>query len=218
MKSTRQRDSKVSEIVTQYIYENLYKGIYENPLLITNKLAQLSGIDIWDKESGVTVDEKCRIADIEKIHKRKRDTFAIELGWMKRNGERVKGWGISSYNTPTYYNLIWLREVDVKDMQRLKLAHIREAECLFVKKGTMQTFMKDIIGYEDKIWETVNWMWNKRIDRKYYKDKNGYPYCHMTRSWQLQECPVNFVVPKAVWNKLAEHIYYVYNGRYKVIK
>ena len=44
--STRMRDTRVSSIVTQYIYENLYKHIYEQPVIVDNRLAQLSGIDI----------------------------------------------------------------------------------------------------------------------------------------------------------------------------
>lgn len=218
-KITRTTDTKVSEIISQWLYSNLYNKLDKgNWVVNVDRLGQLGGIDLWNKRTGDTVDEKCRITDIERAHKRKIDTFAVELGWKKRNGDRVKGWGLSPYNTPTYYNFIWLRKFDVKDMKRLRPEHIREAECLFVRKETMQTFMKDVIGYEDEIWEVVNWLWNKKIDRKYYKDKYGYPSCHMTRSWQLQECPVNLVVPKSVWDRLATHIYYVYNGRYEVIK
>lgn len=220
-RSTRTTDTKASDIVSQWLYNNLYSKMVnggERYLINVDRVGQYAGIDGVFTETGETVDEKCRISDIGKSNRRRIDTFAVEVGWQKRNGERVKGWGLSTYNTPTYYNLIWLRKVDVKDMKRLRPEHIREAECLFVKKEAVQTFMKDVIGYEDDIWKVVNWMWDKKIDRKYYLDKHGYPYCHLTRSWKLAECPINLVVSKDVWNRLATHIYYVYNGRYDMIK
>lgn len=114
-KSTRKRDNKASDAVTQYVYENLYKHIYKEPYVVENTVAQKAGIDIWDADTNVTIDEKCRLSDIEKgIFG---NTFAVELGWInnQRNGEhvRLRGWGLSSYSSPTYYNFIWLGEVGV---------------------------------------------------------------------------------------------------------
>ena len=109
--STRKRDNKASDSVTQYVYENLYKHIYKEPYVVENTVAQKAGIDIWDADTNVTIDEKCRLSDIEKGmlgH-----TFAIELGWQSKHHKRMKGWGLSSYSSPTYYNFIWLGKVGV---------------------------------------------------------------------------------------------------------
>ena len=114
-KSTRVRDIKASDAVTQYVYENLYKHIYKEPYVVENTVAQKAGIDIWDADTNVTIDEKCRLSDIEKGIVG--NTFAVELGWInnQRNGEhvRLRGRGLSSYQSPTYYNFIWLGEVGV---------------------------------------------------------------------------------------------------------
>lgn len=227
-KSTRQQDTKASDAVTQYIYSNLYKHIYKEPMVVDNKLAQLSGIDIWDMDSNITIDEKCRITMIEQkkqnyntFAERKRsknfiqsyNTFAVELGWL-RNGIRTKGWGLNGYNTPTYYNFIWLWETDVDKVSNLRKEHIRRAECLFVEKDRLQSFMKDMLGDEGEIWDRVNYMWDKRVDRVYCKDRSY----HMTRSWRLHECPVCLVVRKDILDKLATHIYNVYINKYEVVK
>ena len=114
-RSTRTRDSKASDAVTQYVYDNLYKHIYKEPYIVENTVAQKAGIDIWDADTNVTIDEKCRLSDIEKgIYG---NTFAVELGWINnkkgKKSIRMRGWGLSSYETPTYYNFIWLGEVGV---------------------------------------------------------------------------------------------------------
>lgn len=112
-KSTRKRDSVASDAVTQYVYDNLYKHIYKEPYIVENTVAQKAGIDIWDADTNVTIDEKCRLSDIEKGIVG--NTFAVELGWISNNKGnkhvRMRGWGLSSYQTPTYYNFIWLGEV-----------------------------------------------------------------------------------------------------------
>ena len=208
-KSTRQQDTKASDEVTKFLYSNLYKHIYKEPIIVDNKIAQLSGIDIWDMDSNVTIDEKCRITMIErkrskvfiqkyntfaerkrsKTNIQKYNTFAVELGWL-RNGVRTKGWGLNGYETPTYYNFIWLWETDVDKVRILRKEHIRWAECLFVRKDKLQMFMRDVMGDEEEVWDKINYMWDKRVDRVYCKD------CHMTRSYRLQECPVCLVVGK----------------------
>ena len=113
--STRARDTVASDAVTEFIYENLYQKVYKEPYVVENRVAQRAGVDIWDADTNITIDEKCRLSDIEKGmlgH-----TFAIELGWIsnQRNGEhvRLRGWGLSSYSSPTYYNFIWLGKVGV---------------------------------------------------------------------------------------------------------
>ena len=114
-KSTRKRDSVASDAVTQYVYENLYKHIYKEPYIVENTVAQKAGIDIWDADTNVTIDEKCRLSDIEKGIMG--NTFAVELGWISnkkgKKSVRMRGWGLSSYQSPTYYNFIWLGEVGV---------------------------------------------------------------------------------------------------------
>lgn len=110
-KSTRARDSIASNAVTEFIYDNLYQNIYKEPYIVDNEVAQRAGVDIWDADTNITIDEKCRLSDIEKGilgH-----TFAIELGWQSKYHKRMKGWGLSSYSSPTYYNFIWLRKVGV---------------------------------------------------------------------------------------------------------
>lgn len=112
-KSTRHRDSKASDAVTQYVYDNLYKHIYKEPYIVENTVAQKAGIDIWDADTNITIDEKCRLSDIEKGIVG--NTFAVELGWINnkkgKKSIRMRGWGLSSYQSPTYYNFIWLGEV-----------------------------------------------------------------------------------------------------------
>ena len=214
-KSTRQQDTKASDEVTKFLYSNLYKHIYKEPIIVDNKIAQLSGIDIWDMDSNVTIDEKCRITMIEQKRSKTNipmyNTFAVELGWL-RNSVRTKGWGLNGYETPTYYNFIWLWETDVDKVRILRKEHIRWAECLFVRKDKLQMFMRDVMGDEEEVWNKVNYMWDKRVDRVYCKD------CHMTRSYRLQECPVCLVVGKDVLDKLATHIYNVYINKYEVVK
>lgn len=218
--STRTRDNKASNAVTQYVYENLYKYIYKEPYVVENTVAQKAGIDIWDADTNVTIDEKCRLSDIEKGIMG--NTFAVELGWInnQRNGEhvRMRGWGLSSYQSPTYYNFIWLGEVGVNRIARLRKEHIRKAECLFVKKTDMQKFLCKTMGYEDDIWRTVNQMWDRGIDKRYIRNKRRYPLFHLTRSWKLNECPVNAVIPKRILENLSSAHYYVYPNRYEVIE
>lgn len=220
MRSTRSNDTRASNEVTKYLYTNLYKHIYKEPIIVTDKIAQLSGIDIWDTDSNVTIDEKCRITMIErkrsKIFIPQYNTFAIELGWL-RNGVRTKGWGLTEYNTPTYYNFIWLWKTDVDKVDKLRKEHIRYAECLMVEKSKLQRYMEDTIGNEEKVWERVNYMWDRKIDRVWVNAGNGMRMA-IVRSWQLHECPVCVVIPKNVLDKLATHIYNVYINRYEVVK
>lgn len=218
--STRKRDNKASDSVTQYVYENLYKHIYKEPYVVENTVAQKAGIDIWDADTNVTIDEKCRLSDIEKgIFG---NTFAVELGWInnQRNGEhvRLRGWGLSSYSSPTYYNFIWLGKVGVKKIKRLRKENIYQAECLFVKKTDIQEFLCKTMGYEDDIWRTVNQMWDRGIDKRYIRNKRHYPLFHLTRSWKLNECPVNAVIPKRILENLSSAHYYVYPNRYEVVE
>lgn len=215
-RSTRTRDSIASNSVTEFIYENLYQSIYKEPYVVENGVAQRAGVDIWDADTNITIDEKCRLSDIEKGmlgH-----TFAIELGWQSKHHKRMKGWGLSSYSSPTYYNFIWLHNVDVKQIDRLKKAHIRKVECLFVKKTAIQKFLCKTMGYEDDIWKTVNYMWDRGIDKRYIRDKRNYQLFHLTRSWKLNECPVNAVIPKRILENLSSAHYYVYSNRYEVIE
>ena len=218
-KSTRKRDSNASDAVTQYVYENLYKHIYKEPYIVENTVAQKAGIDIWDADTNVTIDEKCRLSDIEKGIVG--NTFAVELGWIsniKGNKHvRMRGWGLSSYQTPTYYNFIWLGEVGVKYIKKLRKEHIRQVECLFVKKTDIQEFLYKTMGYEDDIWRIVNQMWDKGIVKRYIRNKRHYPLFHLTRSWKLNECPVNAVIPKRILENLSSVHYYVYPNRYEVI-
>lgn len=215
-KSTRAQDTKASDIVTEFIYENLYRYIYKEPYIVSDKVAQCAGVDIWDSDTNITIDEKCRLSDIEKGilgH-----TFAIELGWQSKYHNKMKGWGLSDYSSPTYYNFIWLHNVDIKQIDKLRKVHIRKAECLFVKKTEMQKFLCKTIGDEDDIWNIVNQMWDRRIDKRYIRDKRNYPLFHLTRSWKLNECPINAVIPKYILENLSSVHYYVYQGRYEVIE
>ena len=45
-KSTRAQDTKASDIVTEFIYENLYRYIYKEPYIVSDKVAQCAGVDI----------------------------------------------------------------------------------------------------------------------------------------------------------------------------
>ena len=214
--STRKRDSIASNSVTQYVYENLYKHIYKEPYVVENTVAQKAGIDIWDANTNVTIDEKCRLSDIEKgIFG---NTFAVELGWKNRYNKRMRGWGLSSYQSPTYYNFIWLGEVGVNRVDRLRKEHIYQAECLFVKKTDIQQFLYKTMGYEDDIWRTVNQMWDRSIYKRYIRNKHNYPLFHLTRSWKLNECPVNAVISKRILENLSSAHYYVYPNRYEVVE
>lgn len=129
----------------------------------------------------------------------------------------MRGWGLSSYQTPTYYNFIWLGKVGVKHIKQLRKEHIRQVECLFVKKTDIQEFLCKTIGYEDDIWRIVNQMWDKGIVKRYIRNKRHYPLFHLTRSWKLNECPVNAVIPKRILENLSSAHYYVYPNRYEVI-
>lgn len=44
--STRARDNKASNAVTEFIYENLYQKVYKEPYVVENGLAQRAGVDI----------------------------------------------------------------------------------------------------------------------------------------------------------------------------
>ena len=44
--STRMRDNKASNAVTEFIYENLYQRIYKEPYIVGDRVAQRAGVDI----------------------------------------------------------------------------------------------------------------------------------------------------------------------------
>ena len=213
MNSSRLYDTKASNVVTQFLYENLYSHIFEQCVVVCNKEAQLQGIDIavYNKGYSFSIDEKAQINYINNV----RNTFSFEIMYLsnKRDSKGVRekrvGWLIKNEVTPTYYALIWIHQSNQSDKCKLKVDDLVAVECMFVNNMKLKEYLYNRGLTCDKMFELSDMIYRNSVRYFYYDNWLKFVY-----SGRIYEKPINLVIPKNILYDICFKDYLVYKDHY----
>ena len=189
----RSNDMRRERILAEYLDIKLYgQEIFEN-VRRTNEIEdQLKGSDIVlsipiKEVFNAIIDEKAQLYYLDGGL----PTFAFELNFVNKNGERVEGWLTDESKSTTFYQLLFLTAE--KDFESVKKKE--KVEYILIKKEEILKFIAlDLAILRRKGIEV-----SKSEDFRQFREQS-IPY-YFTHSTQLAESPVNIIIRK---NKLIE--------------
>lgn len=187
----RSEDVRLSDKVYEFLDKNFYNTEVTNFERVTDKLRQVSGIDvIFD------IGDKHYIAD-EKAAVRYRNlkTYTLELSFINKNNETQDGWLINEGQVNNSYVFVW---IDKDEFEQ--------------ESVTAAVIMKDkILDYlKNKGWTKENLVKKMNYIREGKQTYTGDIYqdgCKFIFSKQLVEQPINIQLPRSVYMKLADKVW-----------
>lgn len=188
----RQEDVKLSDKVYEFLDKNFYSTEVSNFERATDKLRQISGIDvIFD------IGDKHYIAD-EKAAVRYRNlkTYTLELSFINRANEVQDGWLINENQLNNSYVFVWLDKDEYIGKESITVAVIEKQRILdyLNKKGWTRENLVKKMNYIREGKQTYM--------GDVYKDG-----CKFIFSTQLVEKPINIQLPRNVYMMLADKIW-----------
>jgi len=200
-------ESELGKFAVSYIYPTISK--YQDFQFVSrneDKNNQVAGADVSALEGGysVTIDEKAAMDYINENLK----TFNLELSYFK-NGQMRLGWYLDASKHSDVYLIITNIESDkLASPKSIKFENIRACEVLYVKKRDVKEYMNSM-GFTDDFlhqWNTY-YLNNPSFTSKFFEDGSK-----IIASTKKAERPLLFLLPIAVWKRLAASIYYVHRN------
>lgn len=188
----RTEDVRLSDKVYEFLDKNFYSTEVTNFERVTDKLRQVSGIDvIFD------IGDKHYIAD-EKAAVRYRNlkTYTLELSFINRNNEVQNGWLINEGQVNNSYVFVWLDKDEYIGKESITVAVIEKQRILdyLSKKGwTKENLIKK-----------MNYI---REGRETYMGDIYQDGCKFIFSKHLVEQPINIQLPRNIYMALADKIW-----------
>lgn len=204
MKTNRVRDMRVEREVARFMDEHLYNtSLFTRHDRTDEKEGQLKGSDIIVSipSKGIKdaiVDEKAMCNYYYLPHSL--PTFALELSFYKNDNERIEGWLTDVNKVTEYYMCIWLHaktyNFKAEDITWLEYALVSRKKILDYLDKECNLSIERLRQDDDYIRENVTKQGPVGKD----KEKDYWFFY----SPQLGERPINLVVRKRVYLKLAD--------------
>lgn len=196
-KSDRRKfDIQNSNIITEWLEENLYNKYTTDYIRITDRENQIKGIDSMFKYKDVNYkcDEKAAVDYINSKYPLK--TFAFELSFININNERQDGWLLNKDIVTDIYGLIWPKKA--KRLPLESIDDIEEIDYAFVKKSSILNYLGMLGWTLDKLAAKENMI--RRMEGKTEMgdlNKHGCKFSYTPREKKVEN-PINVLIPKDI--------------------
>lgn len=195
--SVREYDEHCEKAMSKFLDEYFYKEIgYSWRERVLDRERQIKGLDVILKREGVeyNIDEKAAIRYTNGLK-----TFALELSFLDRGGTRRNGWLIDEKKTNDYFVFVWINRIDGELIESVD--SFRDVDVALVSKEKIMLHLKGLGWDVDKLLVKEGRI-RDGIDKKFGDiKKNG---CKFSYSDKLFEKPINILLPKETYLKIAD--------------
>ena len=206
--SVREYDEHCEKVMAQFLDEHFYKKIgYTWRERVTDRERQVKGLDVILKRDGkvYNIDEKAAIRYTNGLK-----TFALELSFLNRKGNRVDGWLIDEKKVNDYFVFVWINKIEGELIE--KVDSFKEVEVALVSKEKIMIYLESLGWDVDKLLIKDERIRDGIDDNLGDIRKNG---CKFSYSERLFEKPINILLPKQAYIKIAdEHSIIMKSSRY----
>lgn len=206
--SIREYDEHCEKVMAQFLDEYFYKKIgYTWRERVTDRERQVKGLDVILKRDGkvYNIDEKAAIRYTNGLK-----TFALELSFLNRKGNRVDGWLIDEKKVNDYFVFVWINKIEGELIENVD--SFKEVEVALVSKEKIMIYLESLGWDVDKLLIKDERIRDGIDDNLGDIKKNG---CKFSYSERLFEKPINILLPKQAYIKIAdEHSIIMKSSRY----
>lgn len=206
--SVREYDEHCEKVMAQFLDEHFYKKIgYTWRERVTDRERQVKGLDVILKRDGkvYNIDEKAAIRYTNGLK-----TFALELSFLNRKGNRVDGWLIDEKKINDYFVFVWINKIEGELIENVD--SFKEVEVALVSKEKIMIYLESLGWDVDKLLIKDERIRDGIDDNLGDIKKNG---CKFSYSERLFEKPINILLPKQAYIKIAdEHSIIMKSSRY----
>lgn len=206
--SVREYDEHCEKVMAQFLDEHFYKKIgYTWRERVTDRERQVKGLDVILKRDGkvYNIDEKAAIRYTNGLN-----TFALELSFLNRKGNRVDGWLIDEKKINDYFVFVWINKIEGELIENVD--SFKEVEVALVSKEKIMIYLESLGWDVDKLLIKDERIRDGIDDNLGDIKKNG---CKFSYSERLFEKPINILLPKQAYIKIAdEHSIIMKSSRY----
>lgn len=206
--SVREYDEHCEKVMAQFLDEHFYKKIgYTWRERVTDRERQVKGLDVILKRDGkvYNIDEKAAIRYTNGLK-----TFALELSFLNRKGNRVDGWLIDEKKVNDYFVFVWINKIEGELIENVE--SFKEVEVALVSKEKIMIYLESLGWDVDKLLIKDERIRDGIDDNLGDIKKNG---CKFSYSERLFEKPINILLPKQAYIKIAdEHSIIMKSSRY----
>lgn len=206
--SVREYDEHCEKVMAQFLDEHFYKDIgYTWRERVTDRERQVKGLDVILKRDGkvYNIDEKAAIRYTNGLN-----TFALELSFLNRKGNRVDGWLIDEKKVNDYFVFVWINKIEGELIENVD--SFKEVEVALVSKEKIMIYLESLGWDVDKLLIKDERIRDGIDDNLGDIRKNG---CKFSYSERLFEKPINILLPKQAYIKIAdEHKIIMKSSRY----
>lgn len=206
--SVREYDEHCEKVMAQFLDEHFYKNIgYTWRERVTDRERQVKGLDVILKRDGkvYNIDEKAAIRYTNGLN-----TFALELSFLNRKGNRVDGWLIDEKKVNDYFVFVWINKIEGELIENVD--SFKEVEVALVSKEKIMIYLESLGWDVDKLLIKDERIRDGIDDNLGDIRKNG---CKFSYSERLFEKPINILLPKQAYIKIAdEHKIIMKSSRY----
>lgn len=206
--SVREYDEHCEKVMAQFLDEHFYKNIgYTWRERVTDRERQVKGLDVILKRDGkvYNIDEKAAIRYTNGLN-----TFALELSFLNRKGNRVDGWLIDEKKANDYFVFVWINKIEGELIENVD--SFKEVEVALVSKEKIMIYLESLGWDVDKLLIKDERIRDGIDDNLGDIRKNG---CKFSYSERLFEKPINILLPKQAYIKIAdEHKIIMKSSRY----
>ena len=195
--SVREYDEHCEKVMCDFLDENFYSKIdYTFFERVQDRERQIKGIDTIMNINGkeYKIDEKAAIRYTNGLK-----TFALELSFLDRGGNVRHGWLIDEKKINDYFVFVWINKIEgthINDITSLKDIDVAlvSKEKILIYLETLGWDVDKLLVKDEKIRDGV--------DKKFGNIReNG---CKFSYSDRLFEKPINILLPKETYFKIAE--------------
>lgn len=186
--SFREKDMQMERILADYLDANLYcQNIFQEVRRTNTIEDQLDGSDLTlsipnKNVHHVIVDEKAQLYYLDGGL----PTFAFELNFINKAGERVEGWLTDSKKKTQYYQLLFLKAK--KNFSSIE--EIQSVSYILVNRQSILNF----IGLDASTLRIKGLKIAK--NQNFHQEKGAQKPYYFTHSTKLAESPVNIILRK----------------------
>ncbi|RXH52227.1 hypothetical protein D6T70_06795 [Kurthia gibsonii] len=202
------KDLNAEQELGKYLDEYFYPRCQElqNVERITDMGSQFKGIDVKAKYSSneILIDEKgyLSIANIG-------STFALELSYLNKSGNRKKGWLFDESKDTTHYLFCWNKRNEDVSHKHVEKGDFHYIMAMLVERTKLQEYLFrkygiDSVTAEERVDEILNSSRTGSLDVLGVETKSKYYY-----SVGLPEQPINIVMQKTELQSICEKYYLV---------
>lgn len=187
----RNEDVALSDKIYSFLDETFYKTEATNFSRVTDKERQTKGIDtifnIGDR--AYVCDEKAA------VRYRNLKTFSLELSFIDRNNEVKEGWLLDNEHINDSFLFVWIDNYG---------GEADQVEVALVRKEAIIDYLSSLGWTENNL--NIKQKLIRQGQSTYMGDikKDG---CKFTFSRQLVEQPINILLPRSTYERLADKIW-----------